>query len=191
MVTPMTMNKLLTAVVLMLGLTACDSGENAAAPAAKTSADKAAGTSMHRQSPGKLSAPIIIQYTVKGTPLLGQPLTVEVRVASPQTTETVRLSYFINDTDSMMFAESQPESVEIELPGDDEFASREVRVVPLREGRLYLNVTAELETVGGTMLKSISVPIAVGDNPGTAALNGELDDKVDGEPVISMPARED
>jgi hypothetical protein len=63
-------------------------------------------------------------------------------------------------------------------------------VVPQREGRLYLNVSAEVETEGGTLLKSMAIPIQVGSAPRQQQTNGELKPDADGEPVISMPAEE-
>jgi hypothetical protein len=89
-----------------------------------------------------------------------------------------------------MFADGQPESIEVEIPGDEPVAARQVRLVPQREGRLYLNVTAEVITADGMMLKSISVPISVGNNAVRLELNGAMKKAADGENVISLPAVE-
>lgn len=141
------------------------------------------------RSPGKPSAPVDIEYQVLGTPLLGQPVAVEIRLISEQPGQLMRVNYFINDADSLAFADTQPRSIDVEIPRDEPYAARQVRVVPQREGRVYLNVTAEVTTANGMMLKSIAVPISVGSNAVSLELNGELR-QTDGETVISLPARE-
>jgi hypothetical protein len=72
---------------------------------------------------------------------------------------------------------------------------QQVAVVPQREGRLYINVSAEVETAGGTIIKSMAIPIQVGNAPvqpqlKQPQLNGELKEGPDGETVISMPAQQ-
>ncbi|NNE59373.1 MAG: hypothetical protein HKN35_00590 [Woeseia sp.] len=176
-------------LILLLGAaTACQ--EKAQAPAIDATATTVTPADSSAVSPGKPSAPIAIEYQVLGTPMVGQPVAVEIRVVSEQPGQTMRLSYFIDDTDSLMFADAQPESIAIEIPGDAAFAARQVRLVPQREGRVYFNVTAEVQTANGMMLKSLAVPIAVGSSAVTLELNGELQETADGESVISMPARE-
>jgi hypothetical protein len=64
-------------------------------------------------------------------------------------------------------------------------------VVPQREGRLYLNVSAEVETEQGTLLKSMAIPIQVGSAPRELQTNGEVSQDADGEAIVSMPADED
>ena len=63
-------------------------------------------------------------------------------------------------------------------------------VIPQREGRLYVNVSAEVQTPGGMMIKSMAIPIQVGNAPKKPQINGELVEGPDGETVISMPAKE-
>lgn len=176
-------------VVLLLALGGCqqDAGTAGAPPAAVK--DKSAA-SMTQRSPGKPSAPVSIDYKILGTPLVGQPVAVEITVASNDPGQSMRLSYFIDDSDSMLFADAQPESIDVEIPRDQPVAARQVRVVPQREGRLYLNVTAAVTTPDGMMLKSIAVPISVGSNAVRLDLNGELKQAENGETVISMPAVE-
>lgn len=142
------------------------------------------------RSPGKPSAPVTIDYKVLGTPLVGQPVAVEIRVKASEPGQSMNLKYFINEPDSLMFADGQPEGIEIEIPADEPVAARQVRLVPQREGRLYLNVTAEVITAGGMMLKSIAVPISVGSNAVKLELNGAMKNAADGETVISLPAVE-
>ena len=125
-----------------------------------------------------------------GSPLVGQPLAIEVQVSSPLSDQPIEVSYFVNDTDSMSFPESQPKRVELRVPASKGRAERQVTVVPLREGRLYLNVTAEIQTDAGSMLKSMAIPIAVGPGLAEPEVNGELRETADGETVLSLPAQE-
>lgn len=180
----------LTLTLLLLALAGCNADVESTADAAKTAAEKLAGSAGVESSPGKPSAPVNIEYSILGTPLISQPLAIEVRVASAQPGQSLQLSYFINDTDSLVFADAQPERIDVQIPEGAGIAARQVRVVPMREGRLFLNVTAEVETEAGSMLKSIAIPIVVGSSGAALEINGELKQTADGETVISMPARE-
>ena len=141
-------------------------------------------------SPGKPSAPISIRYKILGTPLVGQPVAIEVDVSSALRGQPFQISYSVLDSDSMSFPASQPQRIELSIADNERSATRQVTVVPLREGRLYLTVTAEIETDNGVVLKSMAVPIAVGQSAAAPDVNGELRDAAEGETVISMPARE-
>jgi hypothetical protein len=142
-------------------------------------------------SPGKPSAPISFRYEVLGTPIVGQPVSINVFVSSSVVGVPITLLYRVNDASSMLFPESQAIRAEftMEAPGDDP-RSQQITVVPQREGRLYLNVSAEIETADGTMLKSTSIPIQVGSAPPDLKTNGELVETPEGETVISMPANQ-
>ena len=63
-------------------------------------------------------------------------------------------------------------------------------VVPQREGRMHVNVSPDVQTDSGMMIKSMAIPVRVGDAPATPTINGELVEGPDGETVISMPAQE-
>jgi hypothetical protein len=63
-------------------------------------------------------------------------------------------------------------------------------VVPQREGRLYVNVSVEVETAGGSMIKSMAIPIQVGSAPEPTRNDGEVKEGPNGELVQSMPAQE-
>jgi hypothetical protein len=185
----MNTTKLIVIGVALLGMVACQPSTDSKQADAVTAAAKNAQQSK-LTSPGKPSAPVSIDYKVLGTPLVGQPLAVEIRIAANEPGQSMRLKYFINDADSLMFADSQPESIDVKIAADEPVAARQVRLVPQREGRLYLNVTAELETADGMMLKSIAVPISVGSNAVRIELNGAMKKAADGETVISLPAVE-
>ena len=174
-----------------IGLSAC--GDADVTPAAQ-SADEAPAAAvaskpvpaMDGASPGKPSAPISMDYEIIGNPIVGVPVRINVNVRSDQGPVTVY--YRINDASALMFQDGQVQRWEIPDPKSDNV--QQLSVVPQREGRLYVNVSAEVMTPNGAMIRSMSIPIKVGAAPDQATPNGEVVEGPDGEKVISMPARE-
>ena len=161
---------------------------NAAAVAGKPTPSIDAGSVS--VSPGKPTAPVSIHYTVIGTAVVGQPLSVNLQVSSSQPDLPVTLEYRSNDSSAMVFPESQAQRIEMGAPADDGPRMQQVTVIPQREGRVYLNVSAAVETENGTMFRSVAVPIQVGPGVSPPAVNGEIEVTPEGETVISLPAKE-
>ena len=195
------MNRILPSFFVLfcgLGLAACQSGNDEVAGSDSTNAKTA--TAVHskpaapadaaRRSPGKPSAPINIDYEIMGTPVIGVPLSINVTVTSTLG-QPITVNYRINDTTSLMFTGAQSERVSLIPLGDETFSAEQVTVIPQREGRLYLNVSAEIETEIGMMAKVMAIPIQVGSFRATPQVNGELITGDDGEALLSMPAKED
>jgi hypothetical protein len=105
--------------------------------------------------------------------------------------QPITLSYRVNDTTAMEFAEAQEASVSIAATDDTGPTLQQVQVVPLREGRLFLNVSATIETENGTTSTVTAIPIEVGEAPRQPQENGEVLTDEDGELVRSLPASED
>lgn len=143
-------------------------------------------------SAGKPAAPIDIRYSVIGSASVGQPVNIEIDVRSTLTDAPITLDYRINDPRELTFDEAQPQRVELRTASDAGAAAmrRQVTVIPQREGRVYLNVSASIETEDGSMIRSIAIPVQVGRSRSEPAVNGELKQDADGETVISMPAEE-
>lgn len=187
--------KTLAVFIAALTLAACESDQETAGNAAETASTKsvaAAGKPVAAQavSPGKITAPISIDYSIVGNPMVGQPVSINLQISSPLNDRIITVYYRVNEIGSLTFPESQLETVVL-LPLDAVTSrSQQVTVVPQREGRLYLVVSAEIETDGGTMIRSMSIPIQVGSAPRVPTLNGELVEGPDGEVGISMPAKE-
>ena len=156
----------------------------------RTFAEGALSSSDAEASAGKPSAPISISYTVIGTPVVGQPVNINLEVSSSLGSRPVTLNYRINDARNLAFPQAQPQRVALAAPAEAGRAAQQVTVIPQREGRLYLNVSAEVETEEGMMMKSMAIPIQVGRAPRQEEPNGELREGADGETVISMPAEE-
>jgi hypothetical protein len=137
-------------------------------------------------SAGKPVAPVSLEYQVVGNAIVGQPTQVNIEVKSGQ--GPVNVHYSIADGSALMFQTDQVERVEILDPSAG--SMQQVAVVPQREGRVYLNVSAEVETPGGVKIRSMAIPIRVGKAPQSATPNGDIQEGPDGETVISMPAEE-
>lgn len=184
----------LTSRILSLGLitaiTVAACGDESVAPATmSTGKAEAKYAKPNATSPGKPSAPITIDYEVLGKAIVGLPVSINVQVRGTRDDlGPVSLSYSINDRSALRFQEGQVERREI--PDLREARLEQLTVVPQREGRLYVNVSVEVETAGGSMIKSMAIPIQVGNSPEPSRNDGEVIEGPDGERVQSMPARE-
>jgi hypothetical protein len=143
-----------------------------------------------QSSPGKISAPISIDYSIMGNPVVGLPVGINIQISSPLSDRAITVHYRVNEFGSLTFPETQVESVSLLPLADSTLRSQQVTVVPQREGRLYLVVSAEIDTDGGTMMQTMAVPIQVGRAPRETTANGRLVEGVDGEAGVSMPANE-
>lgn len=165
---------------------ASEGGEPAKAEVGGEPAETAAEP---QRSPGKPTAPVSIDYDIIGVPIVGHPVNIDVAVSSTQGDMPVKLSWRVLDTGSLSFPESQLREVAVRV-NEREAQTRQITVVPQREGRLYLNVTAEVETPNGAMLKTLAIPIQVGSAPGEPDPEGEVKEDADGEAIESLPADE-
>ncbi len=177
-------------------LAACQSGSDDVTGGETTGAAKtvhskpAPSTDIPKTSPGKPSAPIHIDYEIMGTPVVGIPLSINVNISS-SLDQPIRVNYRINDTTSLMFSDAQSETVSLVPIGDEAYSVEQVTVIPQREGRLFLNISAEIDTDIGTMARVMAIPIQVGSVRPTLQVNGELTTGEEGEALISMPAKEE
>jgi hypothetical protein len=165
-----------------------DNGRSEAPAAGDTAAEREPAEL--RTSAGKPTAPVGIDYAIIGMPVVGQPLNINLELSSSLRNRPVTLNYRINDPRNLSFPQAQAQSVALAAFGDADRVTQQVTVVPQREGRLYLNVHAEVETEDGTLLKSIAIPIQVGRAPRQQEPDGKPREGPDGETVISLPAKE-
>lgn len=185
-----TINRLELAVLLVASaavLPACQSegSDTTSSPSA------AAGTVSRPVAAvaGKVNAPITLDYSINGAPVVGEPMTVDLTVTTPLTEAAVMLHTRMSEVGSMTFPASQPESTLMPPLAGSEERELMLTLTPQREGRLFLVVSAEVETQGGTMMKSLSVPIQVGRGSAEARVNDSLVEGSDGEMGISLPAQ--
>ena len=131
----------------------------------------------------KPGSPYAISYRIVGTPVVGSPLTIDLRVDSKHGPQPVSLEYRIIDATSLMLAESQPRNVRMEPAANEDSFRQQVTVIPQREGRFYLNVSASMETDSGTISTVTAIPIQVGNAPRILQQNGEEQLDENGEAV--------
>lgn len=137
----------------------------------------------------KPRGPVQIGYRIIGTPVVGQPVAIELEIVSTLGSEPMALSFQINDSTSLQFPEGQDESVAMAAMQADSPQYHQVRVIPLREGRLYLNVSARVESDEGSLSTVLAVPIEVGAAPQRAAIanTGQATDE-NGEAIRVLQA---
>ena len=176
-------------LTLVLAMACKESPEPSAAAAAVDSSAKPSAAPTDSASPGKPGAPVTIDYDVIGVPMVGHPVNVDIAVSSTRGDAPVKLRWHVLDTGSLAFPETQAREVSLRV-NPRQAETRQVTIVPQRQGRLYLNVTAEVETPDGAMLKTIAIPIQVGSAPGEPEAAGEVKQDADGEAVMSLPADE-
>ena len=139
----------------------------------------------------KPQGPVTIDYNIIGTPIVGQPIGIDLQVQSLLGSAPITLSYRVNDSTAMEFAEAQEARVSLAASSDGGPRMQQVQVVPLREGRLFLNVSATVETEEGTTSTVTAIPIQVGAAPRQAEENGEVLTDENGDLVRSLPATEE
>ncbi len=166
-------------------------GETPAAAAKPQGPDVEVKPSGALEVAGKPSSPIRVDYRIVGEPVVGQPVAIELEVGSTLGAQPVALNYRISDASALQLAAAQPPAVTLAPPDETRRASQQVTVVPLREGRLYLNVAASIETGEGTLSTVTAIPIQVGSSARPREENGEVTTDADGERLRVMPAKED
>ena len=173
-----------------LGLSACGNSDvdKSTAEAETTLANAATEVgakplSAYDGTVAKPGAPFSVSYKIIGTPIVGSPVTIDLLVTSTLGSEPVTVSYRINDASAMMFHEAQPLQVRMRPADNEDFVLQQVTVVPQREGRLYLNVGASVETESGSMSSMMAIPIQVGSGGRKLEENGELQLDEDGEAI--------
>lgn len=181
------MNQTTLLLLALAMLAACGSGTDTEATPAAENHNK---TSSAGAMTAKPQGPVSIDYRIIGTPILGQPLAIDLEVTSTIGPQAITLSYRVNDSTAMEFMESQPAQITIAASNDEGPSLQQVRLVPLREGRLFLNVSASVEIDGGTVSTAMAVPIEVGTVARQIDENGVITTDENGDLIHSLPASE-
>jgi hypothetical protein len=139
----------------------------------------------------KPQGPVQIAYKIIGSPIVGQPVAIELEITSHVESKDITLGYRVNDTTALQIPEAQPANVTIAAARRDAPPAREqVQVIPLREGRLYLNVSARVETANGTLSTVSAIPIQVGAAAPAPQQNGELETDENGDPIRVLDGKD-
>jgi hypothetical protein len=139
---------------------------------------------------GKPAGPVKISYRIIGTPVVGQPVTIDLKVESNVEDMPITLNYGTNDSTAMTFPESQLQSVALAFAEDERETAQQVTITPMREGRLFLNVAAQMQTESGSLQTVTAIPIQVGAAPRELQENGTVTTDENGELIRDMPASE-
>ena len=99
------------------------------------------------------------------------------------------VDYRINDATALAFPEQQVARASILPESGSTVSTRQVTVIPQREGRLYLNVSVSVESELGSSSTVMAIPIQVGDGPRSFEENGTLTTDADGNAIRTLPAR--
>jgi hypothetical protein len=136
----------------------------------------------------KPQGPVRFSYRVIGTPVVGQPVTIDLVVESNVGDVPITLNYASNDTTAMTFPETQVREVSVGFVDDERLSSQQVTVVPAREGRLFLNVSATLQLESGTMQTAHAIPLQVGAAPRDLTPDVPATTDAEGNQLREMPA---
>jgi len=131
----------------------------------------------------KPGAPFTMSYKIIGTPIVGSPVAIDLRIESTLGPQPVTLNYRITDDSAMMLHQAQPAEIRLEPAANESFLLQRVTVIPQREGRLYLNVGASIETEDGVSSTVMAVPIQVGTGAREVEEQGEVALDENGEAV--------
>jgi hypothetical protein len=182
----------------LLAAAGCGAGNDDAAkpaqgaPAASVVAPvETAGSGEQDAASAKVGGPISIAYRLIGEPVVGQPLAIELRVASALGDQPVRIDYRILDATALRLPESQAPYATVARTAPDAVGNEQVTVVPLREGRLYLNVAASVDTGEGSISTVTAIPIQVGNVARETRQNGRLATDDAGEAVRVLDGSDD
>lgn len=169
--------------VASIGLCACGGEETVEVATSSADAGAKPSDDSYVSTVVKPGSPYSVSYRIIGTPIVGSPVTVELQVESNQGTQPLNLEYRINDATSMLLGESQPVAVRMEFADNETSFTQQVTIVPQREGRFYLNVSASFETADGTMSTVTAIPIQVGTGSRELTPHGEVQLDEDGNAV--------
>jgi hypothetical protein len=170
--------------LLTAALAACGGGQEngATQQAAKVQKDEARADGVAR-TPARPGTMFKVDYQIIGTPIVGSPVSVDLEISSAFGEEPIEVAYQIPDSTSLEMTEAQPRRLTA-VPLDGESRVRErVTVIPQREGRLYINVSASRDGDDGSTATMISIPIHVGNVDTSPVEQGELQTNEDGETV--------
>ena len=103
----------------------------------------------------------MIGYQDIGSPVVGKPVAIDLQVDVTDASQPVVLSFRINDTTAMRFPEAQPAGVTLAPGAGGQVSTQQVRVIPMREGRLFLNVAASVPTDEGSLSTAMAIPLTV------------------------------
>ena len=170
-------NRIFALLIFALGSTACmDTVEPPVSSPAKAAAAETA-----TQTPGSPDDLFRIDYEIVGTPVVGSPVSIDLAISSAFGDDPVDLAFRIPDDTALMMEASQLRDLRRTPSSDDRAIRERVTVIPQREGRLFINVSASRADDERTLTSAISIPIHVGNVDTSVREQGERQAGEDGE----------
>ena len=151
-----------------------DSGESAAMT-------KAAPANVAAETPGSPGEMFRVDYEIIGTPVVGSPVAIDLKITSAFGDEPVDLAFRVPDATALALEDAQPRDLRRTPSSVDRTINERVTVIPQREGRLFINVSATRTDDAGSLTSAISIPIHVGSIDTSLQEQGELQTNEDGE----------
>lgn len=142
------------------------------------------------ETPTSPGAPAKISHKIVGTPVVGQPLQIDLDIESTRGVVPMIVNFRVNDSTALTFPEQQVVNATVTPESKSNTATQQVTVIPQREGRLYLNVSVAVESDTGLSSTVMAIPIQVGEGPRRFEENGTLTTDADGNPIRVLPASE-
>ena len=104
---------------------------------------------------------INFSYNILGNATVGEVTTINVIINGGSYKDEIILSYRIGVTDDLIFGEDQLQSMTLNILSNGLYPAQQVTVIPQREGRLFLVVSADITSNNEIITKSTAIPIDV------------------------------
>lgn len=171
--------RVLALFIAALGVAACSDKEDTTAQ--DQTAVKPGPTATAMQTPSSPGNMFRLDYDIIGTPVVGSPVSIDVEITSAFGDEPVDLAFRIPDATALTMEAAQPRDLRRTPSPEDRTIRERVTVVPQREGRLFINVSASRTDDAGSVTSAISIPIHIGNIDTSIKEQGELQTNDDGE----------
>lgn len=142
------------------------------------------------RSPGKLQAPIELEYQPFTKPLVaGQRVQLDLRFKVGQNID--RLSVETNSSNSIASMQKQATRL-LKVAPNGLSDAMSVDMTPVKDGIYYVNVIASVEVAGQKQFRTFAIPVIVGKADWNAYLkpDGDLTQDHNGRRILVQPAHE-
>ena len=165
--------------LILLALLAASFADKAEGSAEEQAAAKP--TEASTATPGSTGNQFHFDYQIIGTPVVGSPVSIDLAITSTSGDEPVDLAFRIPDATALVMDAAQPSDLRRAPSSEDLIIRERVTVIPQREGRLFINVSASRSGETGSLTSSIAIPIHVGNIETSFREQGESRTRDDGE----------
>ena len=182
--------KTLFPLLVLAGLVAC---KEQAAPPADVQEDVAVQKQADAddgfvRTPARPGTMFKVDYRIVGTPVVGSPVAIDLDIRSTLGDEPIEVGYKVPDSSALAIDEAQPRRlIRAPLAGESSIRER-VTVIPQREGRLFINVSASRSSDDSSATTMISIPIHVGNVDTSLQEHGRLETDAEGETTRVLTA---